>query len=102
MNKVILIGNLTKDVKTVETSSGKKAAKFSIAINGQNVMYIDVEAWEKTGENCALYLKKGSKCCVFGYLRTYTYESKGVERTGFCVVATDVEFLSPKSKTDEK
>lgn len=105
MNKWIGIGNLTRDPELSETNSGVSVCKFSIAVNRnytdangeRGVDFINVVVWRQLGENCAKYLKKGKKVCVVGSIQTRSYEnSNGEKRNVVEVVATDVEFLSPK------
>lgn len=105
MNKVFLIGNLTKDPeqKTSKFASGNAFAKFSLAVNRfpDGVDYFDCIAFDKTGENVAKYPKKGQKLAVIGSLRMDSYtDSKGVSRVKTHIICENVEFLSPK--TEEK
>ena len=99
MNKVELIGNLTKDVELHETQSGKKVAILNIAVNGYNdtVDYFTVNVWNTQAENCAKYLSKGKKVAIVGELHNRSYEDKeGNKRTVCEITANEVEFLSPK------
>ena len=103
MNKVFLIGNLTKDPEQKTSKSGKTFAKFSLAINRfpDGVDYFDCIAFDKTGENVTKYPKKGQKLAVIGSLRMDSYtDTKGVSRVQTHIVCENVEFLSPK--TEEK
>lgn len=105
MNKVILVGNLTKDVDMRRTQSGKATVRMSIAINqgyGDNKTtdYFNLIAWEKTAELCAKYLSKGSKILVEGRLKNNNYEDKnGVKHYGVDVIVISIEFLDAKKKT---
>lgn len=100
MNKVILIGNLSKDVEMRQTNNGKAVANFSIAVSrtfSDETDFFNVTVWGNQAENCAKYLKKGSKVGIVGYLYNNTYEAKdGTKRTITQINATEVEFLSPK------
>lgn len=104
MNKVFLIGNLTKDPEQKTSKSGKTYAKFSLAINRYpyyGVDYFDCIAFDTTGENVSKYTKKGQKLAVIGSLRMDSYtDSKGVSRVQTHIVCENVEFLS--SRTEEK
>ena len=103
MNKVFLIGNLTKDPEQKTSKSGKTYAKFSLAINRypDGVDYFDCIAFDKIGENVAKYTKKGKKLAVIGSLKMDSYtDAKGVSRVQTHIVCENVEFLSPK--TEEK
>lgn len=101
MNKVIMIGNLTRDPELRTTSSGYNVCSFGIAVNrrrkveGQpDVDFFNVTVWRQLGENCARYLTKGRKVCVVGSLQIRTYDAKdGTKRTVADIEADDVEFL---------
>ena len=106
MNKVYLIGNLTRDPETRTTQSGLTVCSFTLAVNRrtkrqdgtQETDFINVTAWRQLGENCAKYLAKGKKAAVSGSIQTRTYEAQdGSRRSAFDVVADEVEFLSPVS-----
>lgn len=105
MNKVFLIGNLTRDPELTETSSGISVCRFSIAVNRnyaaadgeRKTDFFNVVAWRGLGETVARYSKKGNKVAVSGSVELRNYEdSQGIKRTGIDIVAQDVEFLSPK------
>jgi single-strand DNA-binding protein len=104
MNKVFMIGNLSKDVDLRTTQSGKAVASFTIAVNrrfkdkgGDPVTdFFPVVTWDKLAESCARYLAKGKKVAVVGELQTRSYEKDGVKRYVTEIVADEVEFLSPK------
>ena len=106
MNKVFLIGNLTRDPELTETTSGVALCRFSIAVNRnygsadgeRKTDFFNVVAWRGLGENVARYAKKGNKVAVSGSIELRNYEdSQGVKRTGVDIVAQDVEFLTPKN-----
>lgn len=105
MNKLILIGNLTKAPELRTTQNGTKVCNFDIAVNdkrgGQNsVQYFRVNAWRQLGELCAKYLAKGRKVFVSGALSYHTYQAAdGSTRVQLEVTADDVEFLSSRSET---
>ncbi len=103
MNKVYLIGNLTRDPELSETSSGVAFCRFSIAVNrafagpdgNREADFFNITVWRNQAENCGKYLKKGSKIAIAGSLQNRTYEDKeGVKRTITDIVASEVEFLS--------
>lgn len=109
MNKVILIGNLTRDPEYSETKSGIAVCKFGLAVNRnftnsngeREVDFFNVTAWRALAENCSKYLSKGKKICVVGSIQFGKYEDRdGIERQSVTVVAEDVEFLSPKSEDE--
>lgn len=110
MNKVYLIGNLTRDPEISETTSGVAFCRFSIAVNrtftngegAREADFFNITVWRTQAENCGKYLKKGSKVAIVGSLQNRTYEDKeGVKRTLTDIVASEVEFLSTnRSDTD--
>ncbi len=99
MNKLFLIGNLTKDPETRTTQSGKTVCSFDLAVNDRkgDTTYFRVSVWEKQGENCQRFLSKGKKVMVSGPVsaRCYTTGS-GETRVSIEVTANEVEFLSPR------
>ena len=106
MNKVYLIGNLTRDPELAETGSGIKVCRFSIAVNRtyrssdgeRQTDFFNITVWSNQAENCGRYLKRGSKVAVVGRLQNRSYEDKdGVKRNVTDIVADEVEFLSTKS-----
>ena len=106
MNKVYLIGNLTRDPETSETSGGVHVCRFAIAVNRsyasadgtRETDFFNITVWRQLAENCGKYLKKGSKVAVVGQLQNRSYEDKdGIKRTVTDVVASEIEFLTPKS-----
>ena len=108
MNKVFLIGNLTKDVELRESKSGILIGKFTIAVNERvgnekKAHFIDVLTFKNTAEMCNKYLKKGRKVCISGSLDTYEYENRdGHKVKGFQIIANEVEFLSPVSDEENR
>ena len=105
INKVIIIGNLSKDVETRETTNGKMVATLSVAVNrtySEGADYFNCIVWDKRAENCAKYLKKGSKVAIEGTLYNRSYEDKdGIKRYVTEINAQEVEFLSPKTEQTE-
>ncbi|HJD05676.1 MAG TPA: single-stranded DNA-binding protein [Candidatus Onthoplasma faecipullorum] len=106
MNKVYLIGNLTRDPELSTTTSGVSVCRLSIAVSrrfanadgGRDTDFFNVSAWRATAENCAKYLKKGSKIAVVGSIQTRNYEkSDGTKGFAVDIVADEVEFLSTRN-----
>ena len=106
MNKVWLIGNLTKDPELSETPNGLAVCKFSIAVSRdysnsegtRETDFFNITVWRGRAESCGKYLRKGSKVSVVGSLQTRSYEDKdGIKRSVTDVVASEVEFLTPKN-----
>ena len=104
MNQTNLIGRLTRDPETRQTSSGISVCTFSIAItrsfNRDETDYINIVTWRGLADNCGKYLSKGSQCGVSGRIQSRTYDGNdGKRRYVTEVVADNVEFLgSPRNK----
>lgn len=107
MNKVFLIGNLTKNPELNNTGSGIPVCKFTLAVsrrfsNGDGVRetdFLPVIVWRAQAEHCNKYLKKGSKAAVCGSIQTRSYDAPdGSRRYITEIVADEVQFLSTKAK----
>ena len=104
MNKIFLIGNLTRDPELSETQSGIAVCRFAIAVNRRRTGdgepqtdFFNVTAGRGLADSVARYCKKGNKVAVTGSVQIRTYEGNdGVKRTSVDVVAEDVEFLTPR------
>jgi len=103
-NKVILMGNLTRDPDVRATgANGMKVARLGLAVNerrrdrsGQFVdfpVFVDVDAWDKLAELCGQYLTKGSSVLVEGRLQMDTWEKDGVKHQKLKVRASTIKFL---------
>ena len=110
MNKVFLIGNLTRDPELSETQSGVAVCRFGIAVNRRSgtsdgerkADFYNVTAWRGLGETVARYAKKGNKVAVIGNIELRTYEDReGTERMSVDVIAQDVEFLTPRGSAED-
>jgi single-strand DNA-binding protein len=105
INRVLLVGRLTKDPELRYTSSGVAMARFTLAINrtfkseGQpDADFINIIVWRKQAENTANFLKKGSLAGVEGRIQTGSYEGQNGKRVYTTdVVADSVQFLEPKN-----
>ena len=108
MNRITLIGNLTKDPETRTTPNGNTVCAFTIAVNRKKVSepqtdFFRINAWGKLGELCARFLGKGRKVAVVGELQARTYDNKdGKTMLSLDVVADEVEFLTPAENTEAK
>jgi len=107
LNRVILIGNLTRDPELRYTPDGTPVASFTIAVNRafttrqgeREADFIPVVVWRKRAETCSEYLAKGSQVAVEGRLQIRNYEDKdGVKRRVAEVVAWSVQFLQRLKK----
>ena len=105
MNKVILVGNLTRDPELTETTSGIPVCRFAIAVSrdyansegNRETDFFNITVWRGRAEVCGKYLKKGNKVAIVGSIQTRSYEDKdGIKRTVTDIVANEVEFLTPK------
>ena len=103
MNKVILIGNLSRDPEITTTNGGVSVCRFAIAVQRRfqnsegerEADFINVVVWRAQAENCHKFLKKGSKCGIVGRIQTSSYEAQdGTKRYVTEVVADEVEFIS--------
>jgi len=105
MNKVVMIGNLTRDPELSTTPNGIAVCKFAIAVNrnfaNQNgereADFFNIIAWRNLGESCGKFLTKGKKVAVSGSIQNRQYDDKEGNKKFFTeIVADDVEFLSPR------
>lgn len=107
LNRVVLIGRLTKDPELRYTPSGKAVATFTLAVPrdrsvDKEVDFIPCVVWQKQAENCANYIGKGSLVAVDGRLQVRTYDAKdGQKRWITEVIAENVRFLDKRESTTE-
>jgi single-strand DNA-binding protein len=105
MNRVFLIGNLTKAPELRSTQDGTPVCGFTVAVNRQKTKnnpepgadFFNVNAWRGLGENCAKFLDKGRKVAVTGRISLRTWEKDGKHGASLEVLAEDVEFLSSRT-----
>ena len=105
MNKVFLIGRLTRDPELRYTDANIPVCRFSIAVNrnysNQNgerdADFINISVWRKQAENIKNYLRKGSQVAIDGRIQTSSYEKDGVRRYNTEVVADNVQFLDTRN-----
>ena len=104
MNKLHIIGNLTRDPELRSTTTGKDVCTFTVAVNRRNKRegepdadFFRVTAWNERGRLCSQYLSKGKKVSVVGSVSVNVYQKQdGTAGASMEVNAEDVEFLSPK------
>lgn len=112
VNKVILIGNLTRDPEMRQTANGQMVTTFCIATNREWVTkdsekhglaeYHDIVAWARLAEICNKYLKKGKLVYIEGYLKTRSWDTpEGVKKFRTEVVAQDMIMLEKRPKGEE-
>ena len=106
MNKVILIGNLTKDPEISTTTTGVSVCRFALAVTRRytnasgerEADFVNIVVWRALAENCHKFLKKGSKAAVVGSLQSRAYDAPdGTKKYVTEVVAEEVEFISTKN-----
>ncbi len=112
MNKLFIVGNLTRDPELRTTSAGISVCSFTVAVNRRRASnaqagqpeadFFRVSAWRALGENCQKYLAKGRKVAVTGAVSVQTYQGNdGTTRASLEVNADDVEFLTPRGESGE-
>lgn len=110
MNKVMLIGRITKDPELRYTSSNIPSVRFTLAVNrpfeNQNgereTDFINIVVWRKQAENVKKYVSKGSLVAVEGRIQTGSYEKEGQRVYTTDVVADNVQFLESKSQSQNR
>ncbi len=111
MNKLTIIGNLTRDPELRTTTSGISVCSFTVAVNRKRQQdkepeadYFRVTAWRERGEICAKYLQKGKKVCVIGpvSVSVNTSNTNGKTYANLEVTAEEVEFLSGRQEAPEQ
>ena len=110
LNRILIVGNLTRDPELRYTSTGVPVANFKIASNKkykddsgnskEDVCFIGIVAWQKLAESCSRFLKKGSAVLVEGELRSRFKENEdGSKRNLIEIRAFQVQFLDKKTET---
>lgn len=105
-NKVILLGNLTRDPELRFLANGTGVCDVGLAINSyvgkdtQEVCFVDCTVWGKTAENLAQYCSKGSQILVEGRLKMDTWEKDGVKHVKLKVNVDKVQFISTNKKNE--
>jgi single-strand DNA-binding protein len=105
MNKLTIIGNLTKDPELRHTQDGTAVCGFTVAVNRKKTKnnqepgadYFNITAWRALGENCAKFLTKGSKVAVVGQISLRTWDNGEKHGASLEVSAEEVEFLSSRN-----
>ncbi len=107
INRVVLVGNLTRDPELRHTPSGTAVCKLRIAVNtrqkdgatgewGDKPNYFDVTVWGSQGENCAQYLAKGRPVGIDGRLDWREWEQDGMKRQAVEIIADNVQFIGSR------
>lgn len=107
INRVVLVGRITKDPELRKTQSGTSVVSFTIACNrrvpsqGQDADFINCVAWDKTADFMAQYVKKGALLGLEGRIQTRSYDDKDGKRVYVTeVVADSVQFLESKKSAE--
>jgi single-strand DNA-binding protein len=113
LNKVFLIGNLTRDPELKYIANGTGIAKFGLAVNRvynspdgekkKETCFVDITAWDKLAEVCSEHLTKGRLVLIEGRLQYQSWESDdGTKRSKIEVVAQNIQFLGSKQNGEEE
>lgn len=111
INKVIIIGNLTRDPELKQTASGQPIATFGVATNREwatrdsqrhsSSEFHEIVAWARLAEICGKYLKKGKLVYIEGYLKTRSWDTpEGVKKFRTEIVANDLIMLEKRPAND--
>jgi len=102
LNVITLVGNVVADPTTRATNTGKNVATVRLAVNNplndKEVLFINVDTWEKQADFVTKFVKKGSMVSAVGRLKQDEWEKDGVKRTAYSVVADRVNFIGSKKK----
>lgn len=104
INRVVLLGNMTRDPELRRTGNGKAVTNFTLALNRYNndeADFVDCVCWERIAENTAQYCSKGSKVAVEGSIQTGSYVDKdGHNRKTVNVLCNRVEFINTNNSNN--
>ena len=104
INRVVLLGNMTRDPELRRTGNGKAVTNFTLALNRYNndeADFVDCVCWERIAENTAQYCHKGSKVAVEGSIQTGSYVDKdGHNRKTVNVLCNRVEFINTNNSSN--
>lgn len=110
MNKICIVGNLTRDPELRATEQGNAVCSFTVAVNRRYkdqdgntpTDFIPVVVWRDLAENCAKYLAKGRKVAVSGALQIRSYTDRdGAKRWVSEIQANEVDFLTPRGESSK-
>lgn len=110
INRVVLIGRLTRDPELRKTTNGTSVCSFTLAVNRrqnqdgtQDADFINCVAWNKLADNIQLYQKKGNQLGIEGRINTRSYDNQQGQKVYVTeVVAENVQFLTPRNDFNEK
>ncbi len=106
MNKVVLIGNLAKEVEFSTTNNGKSVARLNLAVQrrfanaegNREADFFNIVVWNTLADNCKKWLSKGSKVAVYGSMQARQYEGKEGKKYITEIIAEEVEFVGVKKE----
>lgn len=107
LNRVVLVGRLTRDAELMYTNSGFALCKFSVAVNRrrksgdqwiEEASFFDISIWGKRGESLNPYLTKGQQVAIEGQLRQDRWEQDGQKRSRIVVDASNIQLLGSRSE----
>jgi single-strand DNA-binding protein len=103
INNIVLAGNVVKDPESRTTTAGKNVSRLRLAVNNplndKEVLFIDVEVWDKQSEFISKHVKKGSSVSATGRLKMDEWlDKEGKKQSKYLVVATQVNFIGTKKK----
>lgn len=106
MNKITIIGNLTRDPESRVTSNGVNVTSFSVAVNrrgkAEGTDYFRVTCWRGLADIASRYLSKGSKVCVMGQVTLGSYKDReGEMHHSMDITADELELLTPRAAGTE-
>lgn len=109
LNRVVLVGRLTRDVEMKYLPNGTPVANFTLAVDRpfktkdgeKEADFIPIVVWRKPAESCAKYIGKGSLVAVDGRMQVRSYEQDGKRRYVTEVVADSVRFLDSRKKQEQ-
>lgn len=110
LNKITIIGNLTRDPELTQTPNGIAVCHFSVAVgrnypdsNGEKQTdFFNCTAWRSQAETISKYCKKGNKVCVIGSMQSRSYDKDGEKRIAWEIQVSETEFLTPKSSVESE
>lgn len=110
MNRVSVIGRITKDIEVKQTSGGNAVCSFTVAVDrkfkdqsgNKQTDFLPCTAWRKTAELIGQYFHKGSRIAISGSLQTRSYEDQSGRKVNVVeILVEEIDFLDPKQKTEE-
>lgn len=102
LNVVTMVGNVVSDPTNRATGTGKSVSTLRLAVNNplndKEVLFINVDTWDKQSDFVSKYVKKGNMVSVVGRLKQDEWEKDGIKRTSYAIIAERVNFVGSKKK----